>query len=313
MTPLPGRRRLIKTAFGSAAGAMLAPVMLRRALAQAPDGPRISTTPMSGRIVLLSGAGANVLAMTGADGGTVLVDGGLAARSSALLDAVAALPGAGPVQTLFNTHWHPEQTGSNETLGRAGARIIAHENTRLWLTTDITRPWEERTFDPFPPEALPTDTFYSTGSLSSDAEGIDYGYLRQAHTDGDIYVRFREANVLAAGDVVSGAGWPLIDWWTGGWIGGLVEGIETLLEVTDADTRVVPGRGPVLARTDLEAQRDMYRTIYQRLRDMLYSGRGPEEALAAEPTKEFDERMGNPQQFVRLAFQSLWGHLSPDA
>ena len=252
----------------------------------------------------------NVLAKSGPDG-VVLVDGGPASGSEALLQAVAALPGGGPIRTLFNTHWHPEQTGLNEHVGAAGGTIIAQENTRLWLTTDITYPWDGKHFEPLPKIAQPNKTFYDEGELDS---GVRYGYLRHAaHTDGDLYVQFRDANVLAVGDSVSGAGWPFIDWWTGGWIGGIVGNLELLLALTDAATRVVPARGPVLSRMDLESQYEMYNVIYERLARMLNAGRGPDEAVAARPTAEFDAAMGSSDEFVRRAFESLWAYLSPDA
>ena len=84
--------------------------------------------------------------------------------SDALMKAVSGLPGGGPVHTIFNTHWHPEQTGSNEQLGKAGRAIIAHENTRLWLTTDVTWPWNGQRFKRLPKIAQPNKTFYTTGA-----------------------------------------------------------------------------------------------------------------------------------------------------
>ena len=126
------------------------------------------------------------------------------------MKAVAGLPGGGPVHTIFNTHWHPEQTGSNEPLGKAGATIIAHENTRLWLTTDVTWPWNGQRFKRLPKIAQPNKTFYTTGKLDS---GVRYGYIPDAaHTDGDLYVYFPKQNVLAVGDAVSGQGWPVVDY-----------------------------------------------------------------------------------------------------
>jgi glyoxylase-like metal-dependent hydrolase (beta-lactamase superfamily II) len=224
---------------------------------------------------------------------------------------VTALPGGGPVHTLFNTHFHPEQTGSNEQLGKAGKTIVAHENTRLWLTTDVTSRWDGQRFTRLPTIALPNKTFYRTGSLDND---IRYGYIPDAaHTDGDMYVYFPKQNVLAVGDVVSNQGWPVVDWATGGWIGGLAGGLQRLQTLANAETRIVPGRGAVLGLAELKAQADMYATIYDRLATLLNKGRGPTEAVAARPTKEFDERMGNPDQFVRRAFESLWAYLSPDA
>src|ERR1700683_2695650 len=119
----------------------------RSASAQTPNvtTPNITTVPLGDNLYLLSAAGGNVVVRTGADG-VVMVDGGLAQNAGALAQAVAALPNSGPVRTLFNTHWHPEQTGSNERLGTAGVTIIAQENTRLWLTQNITWPWNGQKF-----------------------------------------------------------------------------------------------------------------------------------------------------------------------
>jgi cyclase len=288
-----------------AAGSSIAP--LPRALAQAP----VATATLGGPLHILTADGVNVVAHAG-DDGTVLVDGGSVATSRALLDAVASLSGAGPVTTLFNTHWHPEQTGSNLELGEAGATIIAQENTRLWLTTDIVYPWDDSHFDPLPEIAQPTRTFYDEGGTLDS--GIRYGHLRPAaHTDGDLYVFFPDENVIAVGDAVYGAGWPFVDWWTGGWIGGIVGTLELILSLMDDDTRVVPGRGPVLTHAEIEQQIEMYNTIYNRLSTMLNDGYGPDEAVAAEPTAEFNEGMGPPERFVRRSFESLWAYLSPDA
>jgi glyoxylase-like metal-dependent hydrolase (beta-lactamase superfamily II) len=135
---------------------------------------------------------------------------------SAALKAVAALPnGSGKIHTLFNTHWHPEQTGSNEKLGMAGATIIAHENTRLWVQQNVTWPWNGRKFKKLPKIAQPNKALYDKGNLDS---GIRYGYISDAaHTDdGDLYVYFSQQNVLAVGDAACGQGWPMVDWWTRG-------------------------------------------------------------------------------------------------
>jgi glyoxylase-like metal-dependent hydrolase (beta-lactamase superfamily II) len=196
-------------------------------------------------------------------------------------------------------------------VGQAGKTIIAHENTRLWLATDVIWPWNERRFKRLPKGAQPNKTFYTSGELGSE---VRYGYIPDAgHTDGDLYVYFPKQNVLAVGDVVSGAGWPVVDYTTGGWIGGIVGALQRLQALGNAETRVVPGRGPVLSMADVKAQSQMYGTIYERLTQLLNKGRGPGEAVDAKPTKEFDEKMGNGDEFVRRAFESLWGYLSPDA
>jgi cyclase len=254
---------------------------------------------------------AAVVAYTSRDG-VLLVDGGSAAGSDAVLKAVAALPnGRRGIHTLFNTHWHPEQTGSNENLGKAGATIMAHENTRLWLQQNIVWPWNGQKFGKLPKIAQPNKTFYNNGALDS---GIRYGYISDAaHTDGDLYVYFPQQNVLAVGDAACGQGWPVVDWWTGGWIGGIVGGLQRIQSVANRETKFVPARGPVLSYSDIAAQVDMYGTIYDRLNQMLNKGRGPSEAVKARPAKEYEARMGNADEFIRRSFESLWAYLSPDA
>jgi glyoxylase-like metal-dependent hydrolase (beta-lactamase superfamily II) len=260
-------------------------------------------------VVTLPGE-ANVVVQTDANG-LLLVDGASAGAADALRSAISGLTGKDRVHTLFNTHWHPEQTGSNERLGKAGATIIAHENTRLWLAQNIAWPWNGKRFTKLPKVAQPNKTFYNTGKLDS---GVRYGYISDAaHTDGDMYVHFPNQNVLAVGGVMYGQGWPEVDWWTGGWIGGIVGGLQRVQTLVDANTRIIPARGPVLNLADLKTQLDMYGAIYDRLTQMLNRGRGPTEAVEAKPTKEFDDKMGNPDEFVRRSFESLWAYLSPDA
>jgi glyoxylase-like metal-dependent hydrolase (beta-lactamase superfamily II) len=284
---------------------------MRAAAARAQAAQATGTERLSDDLYVIRVPGeANVLVRTSPNG-VLLVDGASAAGSARLLKAVSALPGAGPVQTIFNTHWHPEQTGSNEQLGKAGRTIIAHENTRLWLATDITWPWSGRRFTRLPKIAQPNKTFYTTGELEG---GIRYGHIADAaHTDGDIYVHFPQQNVLAVGDVLSSEGWPAVDWPTGGWIGGIAGALQRLETLANEQTRIVPGRGPVIGLTDLKTQAAMYGTIYNRLTQLLNKGRGPGEAVAERPAKEFEAQMGNADEFVRRAFESLWAYLSPDA
>ncbi|HEY7337364.1 MAG TPA: MBL fold metallo-hydrolase [Bryobacteraceae bacterium] len=292
-----------RTFMQAAAGLAVVP----RAFAQ---NPKITSAQLGENLYQLSGAGANIVVHTGADG-VVMVDGGLAQNAAALAQAVAALPKSGPVRTLFNTHWHPEQTGSNAALGMAGATIIAQENTRLWLTENITWPWNGRKFNKLPKIAQPNKTFYDKGALDS---GIRYGYISDAaHTDGDLYVYFPQQNVLAVGDAAYGEGWPVMDWWTGGWIGGIVGGLQRIQSVANRDTKIVPAQGPLLTLADIATQLDMYGTIHDRLNQMLNKGRGPSEAVEAKPAKEFEAKMGNPDEFIRRAFESQWAYLSPDA
>jgi glyoxylase-like metal-dependent hydrolase (beta-lactamase superfamily II) len=303
------RRHLLKSAIGGAAGLVLGASARLAAAPQAVSNSAAQRLADDLFILQLPGE-ANLVLQTG-PGGVVLVDGGSAKAADAVMKAIGELSGGAQVQTLFNTHWHPEQTGLNELLGKAGKTIIAHENTRLWLSTDVTWSWNGQRFNRLPKIAQPNKTFYTTGQLES---GIRYGYIPDAaHTDGDMYVYFPTQNVLAVGDVVSNQGWPVIDWQTGGWIGGIAGALPRLQTLANDQTRIVPARGPIMTLAELKAQTTMYATIYDRLTTLLNKGRGPSEAVAARPTKEFDDRMGNPDEFVRRGFESLWAYLSPDA
>lgn len=297
----------LASATGVGAGLLSAP-------ASAKAGTTLVSTPLGSgsNLSLVSGAGANVVAL-GAKDGVLLVDGGLQEHSAALLKEVFRQSGASRVSVLINTHWHPEQTGSNERIGKTGATLIAHENTKLWLSRPIRTKWLPKPFGPLPQKARPNKTTFTTDTISFAGEEIEYGYMLQAHTDGDLYVYFKNANVLATGGVVSADGWPQLDWETGGWMGGLVAGYDKLLKVANADTKIVPANGAVITRGDLEGHRKMYMTIYERLVACLNKGLGPDEVLATEPAREYAPQWGEPNRFVDSGFRSLWGHFAPDA
>ncbi|MDP3739981.1 MAG: MBL fold metallo-hydrolase [Hyphomonadaceae bacterium] len=259
-------------------------------------------------VKLISGAGSNVLAVAGPEG-ALLVDGGLAQHAPGLIQRALAETGSGKIARLINTHWHLEATGANDLLGAKGTPILAHENTRLWMGTEISSRWQDEVYPPRVLKARPTETFYTTKEIVLGGESIELGHLLQAHTDGDIYVRLRQANVIAAGGVLSGQGWPIIDWQTGGWIGGMVRGLETLIAQTDDSTLIVPADGAPLKRQDLVKQRDMYVTIMGRLKTMMESGFSADKVVAGAPAKEFEAERGDASEFLRLAFRSFWGHV----
>ena len=265
-------------------------------------------TRVSDTVFLVSGAGGNVLVVTGGDG-LVLVNGGSQERSPELLKTIADHTSGARVTTLFNTDWHPHHTGSNEALSKSGAQIIAHENTKQYLANELFVEWEKRTYKARGAHAVPTKTFLTTGTLSAGRETLQYGHLGQAHTDGDIYVFLPASNVLMAGDVMSVGAYPIADYTTGGWLGGMVTATKTLLDLTNADTRIVPGTGPVQTRADLQAQFDMLWTLRERLPKMMRQGMGTEDMLAAGATKEFDAKWGDPRVFVTTSYRGLWLHV----
>jgi cyclase len=297
-------RRIFLTRIVPAAGIALATRVSIAAPAPALGEGELVLTPLGGNLTLISGAGGNVTVLK-SSAGVLMVDGGAREHSARLLQAVRSIAGTDRVHTLFNTHWHADQTGSNVTLGAAGTRIIAHENTRLWLTTDVESKWENRVYQPLPKSAQPNQTFYTTGSLEFGDERIDYGHLGQAHTDGDIHVFFRKANVLVAGDVVSVARFPIIDYCTNGWIGGVVTALNSLLELADANTQIVPGIGQPQNRDHVKAEHAMLNTIKTRLSKLMAQGMSAQEMIAARPAEEFEAQWGDPALLIRNSYPGM--------
>jgi glyoxylase-like metal-dependent hydrolase (beta-lactamase superfamily II) len=299
-----GRRTFLKAAAAAAAGVSLSLRTFARSAAEP-----VVAVPLTDHIVRITGVGGNVAVLTGPDG-VVMVDSGLEERSKDLMHAVEKLPGGKHVQTLINTHWHWDHTGGNERLGQQKVKIVAHENTRLWLGADFYCDWQDnKHYTPRPKLAWPTETFYTSGKLSANSEDIVYGYLPRAHTDGDIYVFFQKANVLVAGGLVSVGKYPVLDYTTGGWIGGMSDASEALLGIANQDTKIVPGVGPVQTYADLQAQSDMLATMKERLVDLMRKGIGTDDLAADPPTREFDAKWGDPRLFLANAYRGLWGHV----
>ena len=268
------------------------------------EEPALALLPLGNGLSVVTGGGGNVTVFQSPEG-VLLVDGGSPEHSAKVLKLIREHTGATRIHTLFNTHWHWDQTGSNRTLGPAGTRIIAHENTKLWLGTEVACKWQDRVYKPLPRDARPNETFYTNGSLAFGGEHIDYGYLPQAHTDGDLYVFFRNANVLVVGDIVSVGSYPIIDYSTNGWLGGLLDATKTLIGLADSATRIVPGKGPVQQRSDVEAERDMLATMKLRLSQLLAKGMSVPDMLAAAPSHDLDAHWGDPTLFISNAFPGL--------
>jgi glyoxylase-like metal-dependent hydrolase (beta-lactamase superfamily II) len=303
------RRAILKGALGGVVGLTLPPVA-RSAFSQ--EGPAL--VPVGEGFVMLTGAGGNVLVRT-ASAGQVLVDGGAAAFTDAVLKRLRELPGAGRVTTVFNTHWHREQVGGNLAFGRSEATIIAHEKTRAHLTTEYYLQDEDRYEKALPAEARPTVTFFSGDKTLEGTERIEYGHLLEAHTDGDIYVFFADANVLAAGDAISPLKDPVLDWFGGGWLGGRVDAQEKLLKLSNAQTRIVPSYGPVVGRAELQAEFDVTRVLFDRMLELVRKGMSAKEMIDAGVMKDVKRTFRDPYRFVYDAHKGYWAHhnsLAPD-
>jgi cyclase len=274
---------------------------------QAAGAPQAEITTLSGRLSLVTSAGTNVLALATEDG-LVLVDSGAPGLGDRLIASLQQLAPGRRVATVFNTHWHPENTGGNDTLAASRPAILAHENTRLWMSTPTWIPAEDRYRPPRPPSAHPTRTFYLGGSMTAGGGRIDYGYLIDAHTSGDIYVFFRDANVLAVGDVASPARDPELDYFTGAWLGGRVDALDRLLALSNDTTRIVPGYGAVMTRAALQAERDMMKTLYDRAVDRVRQGESVDDMLGAGIMDGLRRTWKDPRKFLSDVHKGLWAH-----
>lgn len=296
------RRHFISRSITGSAVLGLLPVVARAASA-------LQWQDIEPGLALVSGAGGNVLVFSGTSG-TCMIDGGNAASSEALLQLVQDRTGALP-SLLFNTHCHRDQIGSNATLGHAGATIVAHENTRLWLSTEIISKWEDRIYPPVPAAALPNKTFwYDSETLDFNGESLEYGYLPQAHTDGDIYVKFADRNLIMAGGVVAVGAYPLVDYCTNGWIGGMINSLQLLLDSSDEQTRFFASDGAMVNRAHVEAQMNLCYDLAEKLGAHLYKGGTREEFLATDPTAAFDAEWGDPALFIHMAYEGTMPRLT---
>jgi cyclase len=300
-------RRQFLRAAGSAGAALT--VFGSAGVARAQAAGPLQVTALRDGLSLITGAGGNVVLATG--GAALAVDSGSAARAQDLKPLLAERLGGRPLEVLLNTHWHADHTGGNETIAPSGTVIAAHENTRLWMSTKIYVERENRYFLPRAPAALPNKTFFSSEKqpleIGSGKAKAVYARLPEAHTDGDIYVWFPEHNVIVAGGAVTAGRYPALDWQTGGWIGGMADGIGKLLEMADAETLIVPDEGPPQRIADLKAQQTMLTTVRERIEAVAVQGRGVEEMISERITKDFDERYsGDPAKFIADAYESMW-------
>jgi glyoxylase-like metal-dependent hydrolase (beta-lactamase superfamily II) len=296
------RRQIIKGAVTGVLSFWAAPLV--RAQQTAAGG---AVSKLTDKIAVVDGGGSNVVAFSTGDG-LLLVDSGVPKFGDKLVAALKGVAANSKVNTLFNTHYHLDQTGNNELFSASGTKIIAHDVTRQWMSTDYWVPAEERYEKARPKAAWPTETFFNTGSLKAGGEQVDYGYLVSAHTNGDIYVHFKDSNVLVVGDVASPVRDPELDWITGGWIGGRVDAMDLLLKISNAQTKFVPGNGPVMSQAEFKAEREVMEVVRQRLFKQVLAGDGPQDMLEAGVMKGLARTWKDPYKFLYAACKGCWGN-----
>jgi glyoxylase-like metal-dependent hydrolase (beta-lactamase superfamily II) len=268
----------------------------------------ISTHKLRNGITILEGSGGNI-AVSGGKDGLVMVDAGISVSQKQMTKALSDIS-PDPVSHLINTHWHFDHADGNPWIGSDGAKIIAHENTRKYLSqVQRVEDWDYN-FLPLARSGVPQHVFSKEHTLKLNGNTLDLKYYGPAHTDGDIYVMFGEADVLHAGDTYWNGIYPFIDHSTGGSIDGMIAAAEANLAASTDKTIIIPGHGnPVSNRAELRDFRDMLVAIRENVAKLKRQGRSLDETVEAKPTAAFDEKWGqfviDPAFFTRLVYAGV--------
>ena len=308
------RRRFVALTALATAGLCLGP----RRVAAADDGivggiktaaanGELTVQTLRGNVSVIVGSGGNIAVLPGADG-KLLVDSGIAVSRPKMIQALGGIS-VDPIRHLVNTHWHFDHTDGNQWLHEAGAGIIAHEITRKRLSIRHRVQGWHFTFPPAPKGALPEVVFRKNLILNLNGETIALDYYEPAHTDCDISVHFTGADVLHVGDTWWNGVYPFIDYSSGGSIDGTIDATDSNLARVSNHTIIIPGHGPVGNKAELRAYRDMLATIREKVAALKEAGKSLEQAVAAKPTTDFDDKWGRwvttPDAFVELVYQGV--------
>ena len=271
------------------------------------DKVEIKTVPVVEGVYMLVGEGGNIGVSTGKDG-VFLIDDQFAPLTGKIQAAVAEISDQ-PLRFLLNTHWHADHSGGNENFGKAGAVIIAHDQVRKRLSTKQFIKAFGREIPASPAIALPIVTFGDTMTLHLNGQTIHTFHVEAAHTDGDSVIHFREANVIHTGDTYFNGIYPFIDTENGGSIEGMITAVERILAITNNNTKIIPGHGPLSNRAELIAYRQMLLDVRSRTLFAIQRGETLENFITAKPTTDYDKTWGkgflSPEKFLTIVYQDL--------
>jgi glyoxylase-like metal-dependent hydrolase (beta-lactamase superfamily II) len=255
---------------------------------------------------MLTGQGGNIGLLAG-DDGVFVIDSQFAPIAPKNLAKINEIAGAAP-KFLVNTHWHGDHTGGN---GNFGANIIAHENTRKRLSTQMTinRAGNENVSEPTDPALWPVITFDDKLKLHLNGQTISAFHTPDAHTDTDVMVYFEEGNVLHMGDVFFKGTYPFIDVGSGGTVAGYIAAMKTAYAKCDENTKVIPGHGTLATREDIAASIAMLEGVQGAIAAAIADGMSAEDAVKANILAEWDEQWGSgfikPNFMIALAYQDM--------
>lgn len=258
---------------------------------------------LSDNIYYLEGQGGNIGVSIG-DDGIFLIDDQFAPLSEKILDALEDLSDE-PLRFVLNTHHHGDHTGGNANLAAEGAVIIAHENVRRILRDGFTGGDLSQALTAEQSQGLPFVTFTDTVNFHLNGDFIHVFHIGPGHTGGDSFVYFYEDNIIHTGDVFRTTTYPRVDAGGGGTFQGIVESYEQLLEVSNAETRFLPGHGVVSSQADVREQLMMFYTIRNRVQDAINRGMSLDQIMSANLTSEFDDRWGDPAGVLPVIYNEL--------
>jgi len=254
----------------------------------------IRTTDLGNKTYMLEGQGGNITVAVGTDG-IIMVDSQFAPLHDKIKAAIAKISPL-PIKYLINTHYHLDHVGGNAAFHKDGATIVAHDNIRLRLAAGTVNATTGNKTPPSEPDAIPTET-YMVGGMKVEVGGrvAELKHVINAHTDGDTWVYFPDANVLSTGDTYGSRTYPNIDWGSGGSIDGMILAVERYLEAANDATKIVPGHGPLATKAKLQEFHDMLVTVRDRVKKLVDEGKTEQEVLAANPIADLDGKWAAPQ------------------
>ncbi len=268
----------------------------------------IKTTKLTDHFYTLEGLGGTIGVLAGPDG-VFMVDDEFAPLSDKIVAAIKQISNA-PIRFLVNTHVHGDHTGGNENFGKMGVVIFAREELRDRLMHPV--PAANGTpAVPAPAAALPIVTYEGRVKIHMDGEDVELIPIPRAHTDGDTLIYFPNADVIMTGDFYRSIQYPNIDRANGGTLNGLLDGLGFAIGLAGPNTKIVPGHGPVVSRTEVMANRDMILAIRDRVAQLIAQGKTLEEVLAAHPTSEYDARVPNAAETTERFVTQLYAELKP--
>lgn len=254
------------------------------------DSVSVTAEKITDHLYLLKGAGGNIGVLTGKEG-TLVVDDQFAPLSNKINGAIKTIDPA-DIRFLINTHIHGDHSGGNENFKKMGATIIAQENVRVRMSKDVVDAQGKVTSPARDKDALPVITFPNSLSLHLNDEDIEIIHLDPAHTDGDVAVHFKNANVYHLGDMFVTYGYPYIDYSSGGSINGFISSLDKLLAMMDDNTRIIPGHGNLCKKTDLKKFRDRLTDIRDQVAAALKKGKKVEEITGLGITDKYEAEWG---------------------